>query len=289
MIKTVDPTTIPQPELYSILSTAVAPRPICFASTIDAEGNVNLSPYSFFNVFSSNPPVMVFSPTRSGRDNSLKHTHQNVVEVPEVVINVVNHAMAEQMSLSSTAYDKDVNEFVKAGFTQVPSVKVKPPRVGEAPVSFECSVLEVVELGQIPGAGNLIIAQVNMIHINDEYLTDNVLDTEKLDLVGRMGGNWYIRAIKESLFEIPKPIRSHGIGVDALPKGIRESDVLTGNNLGRLGNLESIPSTEEIKNIVANEGVENASKTELHTLAKQLLEDADTIKAMAYLLFAESL
>ncbi|WP_421801078.1 flavin reductase family protein [Flagellimonas sp.] len=289
MIKTVDPTTIPQPELYSILSTAVAPRPICFASTIDAEGNVNLSPYSFFNVFSSNPPVMVFSPTRSGRDNSLKHTHQNVVEVPEVVINVVNHAMAEQMSLSSTAYDKDVNEFVKAGFTQVPSVKVKPPRVGEAPVSFECRVLEVVELGQIPGAGNLIIAQVDMIHINDDYLTDNVLDTEKLDLVGRMGGNWYIRAIKESLFEIPKPIRTHGIGVDALPKGIRESDVLTGNNLGRLGNLESVPSTVDIKTIITKEGVENASKTELHTLAKQLLEDGDTIKAMAYLLFAESL
>ncbi|MBO0342542.1 MAG: flavin reductase family protein [Bacteroidota bacterium] len=289
MIKTLDPTTIPQPELYSILSTAVAPRPICFASTVDAEGNVNLSPYSFFNVFSSNPPVMVFSPTRSGRDNSLKHTHQNVVEVPEVVINVVNHKMAEQMSLSSTAYGKDVNEFVKAGFTEVPSVKVKPPRVGEAPVSFECSVLEVVELGQIPGAGNLVIAQVDMIHINDEYLTDDVLDTEKLDLVGRMGGNWYIRAIKESLFEIPKPIRTHGIGVDALPKGIRESDVLTGNNLGRLGNLESVPSTADIKTIVANEGVENASKTELHTMAKKLLEEGNTEKAMAYLLFAESL
>jgi len=289
MIKTIDPTTIPQPELYSILSTAVAPRPICFASTVDAEGKVNLSPYSFFNVFSSNPPVMVFSPTRSGRDNSLKHTHQNVVEVPEVVINVVNHAMAEQMSLSSTAYDKDVNEFVKAGFTEVPSVKVKPPRVGEAPVSFECRVLEVVELGQIPGAGNLIIAQVDMIHINDEYLTDNVLDTEKLDLVGRMGGNWYIRAIKESLFEIPKPVRTHGIGVDAFPKGIRESDVLTGNNLGRLGNLESLPATEDIKTIVENEGVQNSSKDELHTLAKQLLENGDAVKAMAYLLFAESL
>jgi len=289
MIKTIDPTTIPQPELYSILSTAVAPRPICFASTVDAEGKVNLSPYSFFNVFSSNPPVMVFSPTRSGRDNSLKHTHQNVVEVPEVVINVVNHAMAEQMSLSSTAYDKDVNEFVKAGFTEVPSVKVKPPRVGEAPVSFECRVLEVVELGQIPGAGNLIIAQVDMIHINDEYLTDNVLDTEKLDLVGRMGGNWYIRAIKKSLFEIPKPVRTHGIGVDALPKGIRESDVLTGNNLGRLGNLESLPATEDIKTIVENEGVQNSSKDELHTLAKQLLENGDAVKAMAYLLFAEGL
>ncbi len=289
MIKTIDPTTIPQPELYSILSTAVAPRPICFASTVDAAGNVNLSPFSFFNVFSSNPPVMVFSPARSGRDNSLKHTHQNVVEVPEVVINVVNHAMAEQMSLSSTAYDKGVNEFVKAGFTEVPSIKVKPPRVGEAPVSFECSVLEVVELAQTPGAGNLIIAQVDMIHVNDDYFTNGVLDTEKLDLVGRMGGNWYIRAIKESLFEIPKPIRTRGIGVDALPKGIRESDVLTGNNLGRLGNLENVPSSEEIKTIVANEGVQNASKTELHTLAKQLLEEGDAVKAMAYLLFGERL
>ncbi|MEY8780380.1 MULTISPECIES: flavin reductase family protein [Flavobacteriaceae] len=289
MIKTIDPTTIPQPELYSILSTAVAPRPICFASTVDAEGNVNLSPYSFFNVFSSNPPVMVFSPTRSGRDNSLKHTHQNVMEVPEVVINVVNHKMVEQMSLSSTAYAKGVNEFRKAGFTEIPSVKVKPPRVAEAPVSFECRVLEVVELGQIPGAGNLVIAQVDMIHINDEYLTNNVLDTEKLDVVGRMGGNWYIRAIKESLFEVPKPIRSQGIGVDALPKGIRESDVLTGNNLGRLGNLESVPSSDEIKTIIANEGVQNASKTELHTLAKKVLEAGNTKNAIAYLLFAESL
>lgn len=289
MIKTLDPTTIPQPELYTILSTAVAPRPICFASTIDNEGNVNLSPYSFFNVFSSNPPVMVFSPTRSGRDNSLKHTHQNVVEVPEVVINVVNHKMAEQMSLSSTSYEKGVNEFVKAGFTEVPSVKVKPPRVGEAPVSFECTVLEVVELAQTPGAGNLIIAQVDMIHINDDYLTDDVLDTEKLDLVGRMGGNWYIRAIKESLFEIPKPIRTHGIGVDALPKGIRESDILTGNNLGRLGNLEQLPSQKDIKTIVEVAGIKDKSKTELHTLAKQLLDDGNTEKAMAYLLFGENM
>ena len=289
MIKTLDPTTIPQPELYTILSTAVAPRPICFASTIDNEGNVNLSPYSFFNVFSSNPPVMVFSPTRSGRDNSLKHTHQNVVEVPEVVINVVNHKMAEQMSLSSTSYEKGVNEFVKAGFTEVPSVKVKPPHVGEAPVSFECTVLEVVELAQTPGAGNLIIAQVDMIHINDDYLTDDVLDTEKLDLVGRMGGNWYIRAIKESLFEIPKPIRTHGIGVDALPKGIRESDILTGNNLGRLGNLEQLPSQKDIKTIVEVAGIQDKSKTELHTLAKQLLDDGNTEKAMAYLLFGENM
>ncbi|MEW2920215.1 flavin reductase family protein [Muricauda sp. ANG21] len=289
MIKTLDPKTLSQPELYSIMSTAIAPRPICFASTMDKEGNVNLSPFSFFNMFSSSPPVMIFSPARSGRDNSLKHTHQNVVEVPQVVINVVNHAMAEQMSLSSTAYDKGVNEFVKAGFTQVPSVKVKPPRVGEAPVSFECTVLEVVELAQTPGAGNLVIVQVDMIHVNDDYFTNGVLDTEKLDLVGRMGGNWYIRAIRESLFEIPKPIRTHGIGVDALPKGIRESTVLTGNNLGRLGNLERVPSTKEIKAIIEKEGLEKASKSELHTLAQQLLEDGYTEKAMAYLLYAESL
>lgn len=289
MIKTLDPKTLSQLELYSIMSTAIAPRPICFASTVDKEGNVNLSPFSFFNMFSSSPPVMIFSPARSGRDNSLKHTHQNVVEVPQVVINVVSHAMAEQMSLSSTAYDKGVNEFVKAGFTQVPSVKVKPPRVGEAPVSFECTVLEVVELAQTPGAGNLVIVQVDMIHVNDDYFTNGVLDTEKLDLVGRMGGNWYIRAIRESLFEIPKPIRTHGIGVDALPKGIRESTVLTGNNLGRLGNLERVPSTKEIKAIIGKEGLEKASKSELHTLAQQLLEEGDTEKAMAYLLFGESL
>ena len=246
MIKTIDPTTIPQPELYSILSTAVAPRPICFASTIDLDGNVNLSPFSFFNVFSSNPPVMVFSPARSGRDNSLKHTHQNVVEVPEVVINVVNHKMAEQMSLSSTAYDKGVNEFVKAGFTEVPSVKVKPPRVGEAPVSFECSVLEVVELAQSPGAGNLIIAQVDMIHVNDDYFTDGVLDTEKLDLVGRMGGNYYCRANGDALFEVPKPIRQQGMGIDQLPEKIKNSTILTGNDLGMLGNVEHPPSEDEV-------------------------------------------
>ncbi len=289
MIKTIDPSQVPQPELHSILLTAVAPRPICFASTVDKEGNVNLSPFSFFNVFSSNPPVMIFSPSRSGRDNSLKHTHENIVEVPEVTINIVNHDMVEQMSLSSTAYDKGVNEFVKAGFTQVPSEKVKPPRVGEAPVSFECSVIEVIELAQTPGAGNLIIVKVELIHVNEGYFTDGILDTEKLDLVGRMGGNWYIRAIKESLFEVPKPLRTHGIGVDALPKGIRESTVLTGNNLGRLGNLESVPSTKEIKAVIEKEGLQNASKTELHTLAKQLLEEGDTVKAMAYLLFGESL
>lgn len=289
MIKTVDPTQVSQPELHSILLSAVAPRPICFASTIDKDGKVNLSPFSFFNVFSSNPPIMVFSPSRSGRDNSLKHTHENVLEVPEVVINIVNHKMAEQMSLSSTAYAKGVNEFQKAGFTEVPSEKVRPPRVAESPVSFECTVQEVIELAQTPGAGNLIIAKVELIHVDDAYFTDGILDTEKLDLVGRMGSNWYIRAIKDSLFEIPKPLRIHGIGVDALPKGIRESEVLTGNNLGRLGNVESLPTTSEVEKIVKADGVDTLTQRELHTLAQQLLEAGDTEKAMAYLLFAESM
>lgn len=289
MIKTVDPTQVSQPELHSILLTAVAPRPICFASTVDKDGNVNLSPFSFFNVFSSNPPIMIFSPSRSGRDNSLKHTHENVLEVPEVVINIVNHNMAEQMSLSSTAYAKGVNEFQKAGFTEVPSEKVRPPRVAESPVSFECTVQEVIELAQTPGAGNLILAKVELIHVDDSYFTDGILDTEKLDLVGRMGGNWYIRAIKDSLFEIPKPLRTHGIGVDTLPKGIRESEVLTGNNLGRLGNVESLPTTSEVEKMVKADGVDALSQRELHTLAQQLLEAGDTEKAIAYLLFGENI
>lgn len=287
MIKTIDPTQVSQPEFHSVLLTAVAPRPICFASTVDKDGNVNLSPFSFFNVFSSDPPIMIFSPARSGRDNSLKHTHENVLEVPEVVINIVNYPMVEQMSLSSTSYGKGVNEFQKAGFTEVPSERVRPPRVAESPVSFECSVQEVIELANTPGAGNLILAKVELVHVDDAYFTDGVLDTEKLDLVGRMGGNWYIRAIKDSLFEIPKPLRTHGIGVDALPKGIRESDVLTGNNLGRLGNVESLPSASEVEKIVKADNVGNLTKKELHILAQQLLENGNTEKAMAYLLFGE--
>ncbi len=289
MIKTIDPNQISQPDLHSILLTAVAPRPICFASTIDKAGNVNLSPFSYFNVFSSNPPVMVFSPARSGRDNSLKHTHENVKEVPEVVINVVNHQMVEQVSLSSTAYAKGVNEFVKSGFSQVPSETVAPPRVGEAPVSFECSVEDVIELAQNPGAGNLILAKVKRIHINEDYLTDGVLDTQKLDLVGRMGGSWYVHANGNALFEIPKPIRTKGIGVDALPQGIRESEILTGNNLGRLGNLEKIPTETEIEESISSLNLKGASQAELHRKAQEILNDGNTVKALAVLLYAEKL
>ena len=240
MIKTIDPSEISQQELHGILLTAVAPRPICFASTVDKKGNVNLSPFSYFNVFSSNPPILIFSPARSGRDNSHKHSYLNIKDVPEVVINIVNHAIVEQMSLSSTAYDKGINEFVKSGLTAVQSEMVKPPRVGEAPVSFECVVNKTIELAELPGAGNLIIAEVKRIHLNVDYLTEGKLDTKKLDLVGRMGGSWYVKANNDALFEIPKPIQTKGIGVDMLPKGIRESEVLTGNNLGRLGNLEYV-------------------------------------------------
>ncbi|MEM9077798.1 MAG: flavin reductase family protein [Bacteroidota bacterium] len=299
MTKTIDPSSISQQDLHGILLTAVAPRPICFASTIDASGNVNLSPFSYFNVFSSNPPVLIFSPARSGRDNTHKHSYLNVKEVPEVVINIVNHAIVEQMSLSSTAYDRGVNEFTKSGLTEVPSELVKPPRVGEAPVSFECTVQQTIELAEEPGAGNLIIAKVERIHLNADYLTDGQLDTQKLGLVGRMGGSWYVKASGDALFEIPKPIRTKGIGVDALPAGIKESGVLTGNNLGRLGNLEALPSEaeinsiqedDEVKMMVKKVGKESGKlKNQLHWLAKQVLSEGDTNKAMAILLYAESI
>ena len=299
MTKTINPSEISQQELHGILLTAVAPRPICFASTIDSDGNVNLSPFSYFNVFSSNPPILVFSPARSGRDNSLKHSHQNVKEVPEVVINIVNHNIVEQMSLSSTAYEKGVNEFVKSGLTEVSSDLIRPPRVGEAPVAFECVVKEVIELANTPGAGNLILAEVKCIHINKDYLTGDALDTKKLDLVGRMGGNWYIRANGDALFEIPKPIRTKGIGVDALSQGIRDSKILTGNNLGRLGNLESLPSAKAVEELKNDDEIQMLAKKmggdvlehkkQLHWLAQQILEEGNTHKAMAILIHAENL
>ncbi len=291
-IKTISPSDISQPELHSYLLSAVAPRPICFASTVDKDGNVNLSPFSFFNVFSSNPPVLIFSPARSGRDGSMKHTHQNVLEVPEVVINIVNYPMVEQMSLSSTAYDKGVNEFVKAGFTQVKSDVVIPPRVGEAPVAMECIVTQVIPLADAPGAGNLILARVERMHIQEEYLdADGKLDTQKLDLVGRMGGSWYTRSSGDSLFEIPKPVRTKGIGVDKLPIAVVNSTVLTGNNLGRLGNLEELPSYENIADIKTQSEVSSLLSStpkdevqeNVHQLAKKWLEEDRANEALALL------
>jgi flavin reductase (DIM6/NTAB) family NADH-FMN oxidoreductase RutF len=289
---TIDPNSISKAVLHQILLTAVAPRPIALASTVDKEGNVNLSPFSFFNVFSANPPILIFSPARRGKDNTTKHTYENVKEVKEVVINIVNFAMVEQMSLSSTEYGKGINEFIKSGFTPIPSERIKPPRVAEAPVSFECVVDNIIELGTEGGAGNLIISRVVNIHIRNEYKgNDGNLDPEKLDLVARMGGNWYTRTGKNSLFEIEKPIHTTGIGVDNLPFHARNSNVLTGNDLGRLGNMPAKPSLEAIENCKKTEAVTNALKNinvadkyeSLHQIVKKHLDNADVEKALSTL------
>ena len=275
-------------ERSGLLASAIAPRPICFASTIDKSGKVNLSPYSYFNVFSSTPPVMVFSPIRRGRDGTTKHTYENLLEVPEVAINVVNYAMVEQMSLASTEYDKGVNEFVKAGFTELASETIKPPRVAESPISFECTVDDIIELGTEGGSGSLVLSRVKRIHINTDFLTeDGNIDPAKLDLVGRMGGSWYTRASGDSLFEIPKPLRNKGIGFDQLPESIRKSTVLNGNNLGRLANMDSKPDTSEIDAAQSEFNLSDLSLEQTHQLAKGILESGDTKKALA-ILFAKA-
>ena len=236
-----DPNELKTPELHGYLLGAIGPRPICFASTIDQEGQVNLAPYSFFNVFSARPPILIFSPARRVRDNTVKHTLENVQAVPEVVINVVNFAMVQQMSLASTEYPKGVNEFVKAGFTMAPSEAVRPPRVAEAPVQLECKVVNVIELGTQGGAGNLVMAEVIRLHIDEQILSDQgQIHPEKIDLVSRMGGNWYSRA-KSGLFEVAKPNSDLGIGIDALPEAIRQSTVLSGNDLAQLANVSRLP------------------------------------------------
>lgn len=246
----VDPSNLSTVKLHQYLLSAIAPRPIAFVSTADKQGNVNLSPFSYFNVFGANPPLLIFSPARRVRDNTTKHTLENVLENPEAVINMVDYALVEQMSLSSTEYDKGINEFVKTGLTQIASEKISVPRVAEAPVSFECKVQKVIETGEQGGAGNLVLCEVVQIHIRASLTDDNdMIDPEKLDLVGRMGGSWYTRSGRETLFEIPKPLKTKGIGVDSLPEHARLSDVLTGNNLGRLGNAERVPSNEEINSL----------------------------------------
>lgn len=265
--------------MHSYLLGAVAPRPIAFASTIDADGNINLSPFSFFNCFGANPPILVFSPARRGRDNTTKHSYENVFEVPEVVINIVNYSMVQQTSLASTEYPKGVNEFVKAGFTQVPSTMVKPPRVGESPVSFECKVLQVIKTGDQGAAGNLVICEVILAHIKDEILDEEgKIDPFKLDAVARMGGDWYSRAQGDSLFKVPKPLEKIGIGIDQLPEKIRNSKILTGNDLGMLGNIEKLPETtrgltiEELSAV--KYGIESAHKLAQRYLHAGRVEDA---------------
>lgn len=292
---TIDPREIKTSQLHSYMLSAIAPRPIAFASTIDNSGRPNLSPYSFFNAFGSRPPVLVFSPARKVIDNSIKHTLENVYENMEVVINVVNYAMVHQMSLSSTAYAKGVNEFEKAGFTALPSEKVKPFRVKESPVQFECKVLNVIETGTEGGAGNLIICEILLMHINEDVLgPDKKIDPDKIDLVARMGGDWYCRASGKALFEVAKPLASLGIGVDQIPPRIRLSKVLTGNNLGQLGNTERLPSKDEIeetskrdfmKELKSRFGFDaDVYESKIHELAKALLEKNEVELAWRVLL-----
>jgi flavin reductase (DIM6/NTAB) family NADH-FMN oxidoreductase RutF len=233
--------------LQQYLQYAIAPRPICFASTIDLKGNVNLSPFSFFNLFSMNPPVCIFSPSRRVRDNTTKHTLENILEVPECVINIVNYDMVQQMSLSSCDFPKDTNEFNKAGFTPLTSELVRPPRVAESPIQFECIIQEVIKLGDNAGAGNLVLALIKKIHINEEVLDANKnIDQAKLDLVARLGGDWYARITEDNLFKVEKPNTKLGIGFDQLPKGIVSSSLLTKNEKAQLANTDVVPSTEII-------------------------------------------
>ena len=271
------------PKVFGTMLGAIGPRPIAFASTVDADGNPNLSPFSFFNGFSANPPIVVFSPSRRVRDNTTKHTLDNVKATGEVVINVVNHAIVEQMSLSSTEYGDGVNEFIKSGLTAVKSELIKPFRVEESPVQMECKVIDIIELGAEGGAGNLVICEVVMFHINKDVLDENgTIDQTKIDLVGRMGGDWYSRAHGDSLFEIEKPLRTLGMGVDQIPTDIRNSNILTGNDLGRLGNVEQLPSELEVNDHklfdlseIFMEHEDNAVllELELHKLAKQQINN----------------
>lgn len=272
-------------QMQALLSSAVAPRPIAFASTIDAEGNPNLSPFSFYNTFSSNPPILIFSPARRVRDNTTKHTLQNVQDVPEVVINVVHYGMIQQMSLSSTEYAKGVNEFDKSGLTMLKSELVRPFRVAESPIQMECKVIEIKPLGQDKGAGNLVICKVLKLHVSDEVLNiKGEIDQEKLDLVARGGGSYYIRA-KDGFLEIPKPLRTLGIGIDTLPEELRNSTVLTGNDLGLLGNVEALPTQNEIDDFCKNQEHKSIKTVkELHQKAQDYLREGQVQKAWCILL-----
>ncbi|GAB3224303.1 flavin reductase family protein [Hymenobacter seoulensis] len=298
--RSIVPTDLKPSDWHPFMVGAVAPRPVAFVSTQDAEGNVNLSPFSFFNCFGSNPPILVFSPANRVRDNSQKHTLENVREVAECVIHICDYAMVEQMSLASTEYAKGVNEFVKAGFTEVASQQVRPPRVLEAPAAFECVVEQVVPLGTNNGAGNLVICRVVLAHFREDIILPSGIgiDPEKLDAIARLGGDWYSRASGASLFEVPKPNRNLGIGFDQLPEHIRTSEILTGNNLGRLANIEqhALPSSEEVTAFRQEPIVSYTlnkhrhepaqQRQELMLLGQKLLEEGRLLDAWKVLLLA---
>jgi len=284
-----EPKDLSTQKLHSYLLSAVSPRPIALASTVDKDGCPNLSPFSFFNVFSSNPPILIFSPSRRVRDNSKKHTLENAEVVREVVINVVNYDMVQQVSLSSTEYAKGVNEFEKAGLTMIKSDMVKPFRVAESPIQFECKINDIIHLGTEGGAGNLVICEIVKFHIIEEVLDENnVIIQEKLDLVARAGGNYYNRA-KKGFFEIPKPIQQLGIGVDAMPEHVKNSMILTGNDLGMLGNIEKLPTEEEIDKFIKNvseryPNITMMTHREKHKIAHNYLSYGDIESAWKLLL-----
>lgn len=277
---TINPKDVPVPVLHHYLQGAVAPRPIAFASTVDKEGNVNLSPFSFFNLFGTKPPTLIFSPNRRVRDATNKHTLENVQEVDEVVINMVDYAMVEQMSLASCEYPKGTNEFVKAGFTEVPSQRVKPPRVGESKAIFECKVKQIISLGEEGGAANLVICEVILAHFSEDILDANGrIDQRKTDWVARMGGDWYARASGNAIFEIPKPSTQKGIGVDRIPDFIKSNPLFSGNDLGRLGNIEQLPNSVEIETFKIQHSAQN-----FLLFAKQLLSEGKIKEAWLALL-----
>ena len=292
---TIDPKEMKTSVFHSYMLASIAPRPIAFASTVDKEGNMNLAPFSFFNAFGSKPPTIVFSPARRVRDNTIKHTLENIHDTKEVVINVVNYDMVQQMSLASTEYPKGVSEFVKAGFTPVKSELIRPFRVKESPVQMECKVVEVKEMGQEGGAANLIICEILLMHIDENVLTpENKIDPNKIDLVARMGGDLYCRASGNALFEVAKPNSALGMGIDRLPIDIRTSNILTGNNLGQLGNSERFPDEQSLdefrrrdfmKELFSKFGHnENTLRNKLHELAKTLLEQRHVEEAWKVLL-----
>ncbi len=289
-----DPKEINPGKLHAYLLGGVAPRPIAFASTVDSVGNVNLAPFSYFNVFSANPPVLIFSPARRGRDNTTKHTYEYVLDVPEVVVNMVDFETVHACSLASTEYAKGVNEFQKAGLTEVASDLIKPPRVLESPASFECKVLRVDSFGDNPGAGQLVVCEIIKMHFRNDILnSESVPDPEKIDLVGRCGGNYYVRASGDALFEVPKPLANLGIGVDNISEDIRLSTVLTGRHLAMLGNIEVLPDETDVNDYKLMELSEiflelqdngSALELKLHEHAANLLDNGDVNGAWKTLL-----
>jgi flavin reductase (DIM6/NTAB) family NADH-FMN oxidoreductase RutF len=289
---TLNLTTLPPSEIQNYLQHAVAPRPIAFASTIDEEGNVNLSPFSFFNLFSSNPPIVIFSPARRVRDNTTKHTLQNVLAVPEVVINIADYDMVQQMSLASCEFPKGENEFIKAGFTEEKAAVVKPPMVKESKIKLECKVIEVKPLGTEGGAGNLVICEVLCMHIDESILDENKkIDQTKMQHVARLGGDWYCKVDETNLFKVAKPNTQLGVGIDALPEAIRSSKILTGNHLGQLANVNDLPTVDPafdndaLKQIVQYYNLDpQEMETETHKLAASFLDKGNVNEAWQILL-----